>query len=168
MAEDIVARMVNVKPTPPRLSRLVLRGIALSPAADPSCCVLWLSSPPPGKWSTVLFDHPGYTSGRHIWSVQLVQAEPRCGMAVGIAHLDAGFVPASHNIGAHEHSWAYSKTGKKGSGEGFQKYGLAYAPGDIITCILDMDEGWIRFMLNGLDQVRNETSPPHTHLVSTL
>ena len=111
------------------------------------CTTVWNS----GKWATALGAHPGLRAGRIQWSVRLDETRSGAGVAVGV--VDArNFHQDKQNLGASPHSWCYSKTGKKGCGEGFAEYGKIFTNGDTITMTLDMDACTLSFAVNGDDQ----------------
>lgn len=101
-------------------------------------------------WSSVFVNHPPVSSGKLMFSVRIVSAEQGCGAAIGVA-VPSAFDPAVHNLGAHDMSWAYSKTGKIGRGHGFQPYADSFYTGDTVSVEADMDAGTLRFIKNGVD-----------------
>jgi serine/threonine protein kinase len=105
------------------------------------------------KWGTVFLDHPGISSsGKLAFAVQILSAGQGCGAGIGFADLRI-FKPQTRNLGASEHSWCYSKTGKRSSGSGgFEQYATQFKTGDIVTAEVDLDEDCMRFYLNGHDQ----------------
>jgi len=85
------------------------------------------------KWGTVFLDHAGVSSGRFSFAVAITSAGAGCGAGVGFAD-KVNFRPSTRNLGAAEHSWCYSKTGKKSSGlTGFEPYAPPYKTGDVVT-----------------------------------
>lgn len=103
------------------------------------------------KWATALCAHNGITRGKLTWSVKLTGVQSGGGVAVGVVDATS-FDHTRSNLGASEHSWGYSKTGKKGDGMGFKDYGMAFTNGDIVTVDLDMDSGSLGFRVNGISQ----------------
>jgi hypothetical protein len=101
------------------------------------------------KWGTVFLDHPGISIGRFAFGVLVTSAGTGCGAGIGFADSQL-FNPRARNLGAAEHSWCYSKTGKKSCGNGaFDPYSQAIKTGDVVTAMVDMDSQEISFYLNG-------------------
>lgn len=111
------------------------------------CTTVWNN----GKWATVLSAHPGMRTGRIVWSVRLDDTRHGAGVAIGVVDAD-NFHWDKQNLGASPHSWCYSKTGKKGDGNGFFEYGKTFSNGDTITMTLDLDVRTLSFSVNGEDQ----------------
>jgi hypothetical protein len=104
------------------------------------------------KWGTAFLEHPGVSAGRFSFAVAVTSAGQGCGAGIGFADM-ALFRPAARNLGAGEHSWCYSKTGKKSAGTGgFEAYAAPFKTGDVVTAELDMEEESVRFYVNGHDQ----------------
>lgn len=104
-------------------------------------------------WGTAVVDTELVSSGRHCWQFQVNALVPanRGGMAIGI--VAASFDVSAGILGAHVNSWGYSgRTGDKGNGGGFAKYGERYGNGDIIGVDLDLDAGTLSFSKNGVNQ----------------
>ena len=104
------------------------------------------------KWGTAFLDHPGVSWGRFSFAIEITSAGTGCGAGVGFADKE-NFRPASRNLGAAEHSWCYSKTGKKSDGgtAGFESYAAPFKTGDVVTAEVDFDAQTIRFFVNGHD-----------------
>jgi hypothetical protein len=104
------------------------------------------------KWGTVFLDTHAVSSGKHSFAIHIASAGQGCGAGIGFAD-PRFFKPQTRNLGAAEHSWCYSKTGKKSSGAGtFEAYGAAFKTGDVVSAEVDFDEDVIRFYVNGKDQ----------------
>jgi len=104
------------------------------------------------KWGTVFLDTHAVSSGKHSFAIHIASAGQGCGAGIGFAD-PRFFKPQTRNLGAAEHSWCYSKTGKKSSGAGtFEVYGAAFKTGDVVSAEVDFDEDVIRFYVNGKDQ----------------
>ena len=104
-------------------------------------------------WGTAVVRQSPVRYGRHIWRFRVDALVPpnRGGMAIGV--VAAPFDTSSGILGAHLHSWGYSgRTGDKGNGSGFVKYGERYGNGDIIGVDLDLDAGTLSFSKNGKPQ----------------
>lgn len=104
-------------------------------------------------WGTAVVAQEPVRYGRHCWRFRVDALVPpnRGGMAIGV--VAAPFDTASGILGAHLHSWGYSgRTGDKGDGSGFVKYGERYGNGDIIGVDLDLDAGTLSFSKNGKPQ----------------
>ena len=91
--------------------------------------------------------HPGQTRGVLRYAVQITGTG---GVALGVADANV-FKPQYQNVGAAEHSWALSKSGKISSGEGWKPYTDKLESGDIVGVELDMDTGTLKFFRNGRD-----------------
>jgi hypothetical protein len=111
------------------------------------CSCVWNA----GKWATALAAHPGVRTGKLSWAVRLDDTRHGAGVAVGVVDI-ANFHWDKQNLGASPYSWCYSKTGKKGDGNGFFEYGKAFSNSDTITLTLDMDLCTLSFAVNGDDQ----------------
>lgn len=104
------------------------------------------------RWGTVFLEAPPMQTGKLAFAMHVTDAGQGCGAGLGFAD-PRYFKPQSRNLGAAEHSWCYSKTGKKSSGSGgFEGYGAQFKTGDTITAEVDFDEDSMRFYVNGRDQ----------------
>ena len=97
------------------------------------------------KWASVFALHPGQMSGVLRFAMEL---QGSGGIAVGIADANH-FKPQYQNVGAAEHSWALSKSGKISCGEGWQAYSSKLDPGDIVGVEMNFEEGTLTFYRNG-------------------
>jgi len=119
------------------------------------------------KWGTVLLEHAGIkTPSRYSFAVTVESAEASCGAGVGFADSEL-FDPEKRNLGAHDGSWCYSKTGKFSKGKDFLPYGAPFKSGDVITAEVDMELEIMRFYVNGrlqsdirLDNIKSRTLIP--------
>ena len=100
------------------------------------------------KWGTAFLDHPGVSSGRFSFGVHVTSAASGCGAGIGFADREH-FLPQTRNLGAAEHSWCFSKTGKKSSGGAFETYSVAFKSGDTVTAEVDFDTETICFYVDG-------------------
>jgi hypothetical protein len=103
------------------------------------------------KWGTSFIEHPGIASGRFAFGVHITSAAAGCGAGIGFADRDH-FPPQVRNLGAAEHSWCFSKTGKKSSGGQFEPYSAAFKSGDVVTAEVDFDTETICFYVDGRSQ----------------
>lgn len=106
-----------------------------------------------GKWVTVMADMEGISHGRLVWEMQLDEARPGAGLAIGVADLSV-FYPSVQNLGVGDGSWCWSKTGQASTGgtTGFSDYAETYTHGSTVGLELDMDAGTLRFTKDGRDQ----------------
>lgn len=67
----------------------------------------------------------------------------RCGWSLGSVQCAYGYV-----LGDTHNSWAYSiNTGLKGTASKFVEYGRPAQPGDVITCLLDLHQRYMEFLV---------------------
>jgi len=97
------------------------------------------------KWSSVFALHPGQMSGVLRFAVEVKGSG---GAAVGVADANH-FKPQYQNVGAADHSWALSKSGKVSCGEGWQTYAGKLESGDVVGVELDFNAGTLTFYKNG-------------------
>ncbi len=97
------------------------------------------------KWSSVFALHPGQMSGVLRFAVEVKGSG---GAAVGVADANH-FKPQYQNVGAADHSWALSKSGKVSCGEGWQTYAGKLESGDVVGVELDFNAGTLSFYKNG-------------------
>lgn len=104
-----------------------------------------------GKWATALTRHPGIERGKFSWTIRLTETTHGAGVALGVVSAK-DFHWDRQNLGASPYSWCYSKTGKKGDGNGFKDYGRQFSSGDTVCMELDMDNRTLSFSVNGESQ----------------
>ena len=101
-------------------------------------------------WGSAFVTHSGMSTGKYTWSWKVLQGSTSGAVCVGVADLNR-FQVTSRNVGADNHSWAYSSAGKRSgskSGE-FQSYGSPFSTGDIVGVTLDCDKKQLSFSCNG-------------------
>lgn len=61
------------------------------------------------------------------------------------------FVQAVLDLGTDRYGFGFGGTGKKSNNRQFDSYGEPFGKGDVIGCCLNLDQGEIRFLKNGVD-----------------
>lgn len=97
------------------------------------------------------------STGKHYWEVTCgAQTGGAGGYPLGIGVAKASASLTAGNVGADADGYGYLPTSASG---GFKynngvtsSYGLVFAPGDIISVLLDLDAGTLSFWKNGVDQ----------------
>jgi len=103
-------------------------------------------------WASAGLTHSGMSHGKFVWSIKITRKVKSGGICLGIVDRDR-FNFATQNVGADRHSWGYSSLGSRNDGSpDFEDYGSPFGTGDVITVVLDMDDGWVRFIKNGVDE----------------
>jgi len=95
-------------------------------------------------WYCLAMAKDGYSSGRHVWAVQVGGDEAYIGVArKELSQLD-------NYLGADVNSWAYTQSATKNSGaSGSAAFGETFGRGDVIGVVLDMTELRLTFYKNG-------------------
>ena len=57
----------------------------------------------------------------------------------------------AHKIKPFRFGFGFGGTGKKSNNKQFDDYGEPFGKSDVITCLLDLDNGQIKFLKNGSD-----------------
>lgn len=108
-----------------------------------------------GKWATAVVQHPGFINGTLRCFFQVDEAESGSGFTIGLVDV-ARFAPRASNLGAAQGSWAFSKSGKKSSGHGFERYGTKVRKGDRVGFVCTIDQSAhsarLEFFVNGIGQ----------------
>ncbi|XP_014221079.1 ATP-dependent RNA helicase Ddx1 [Trichogramma pretiosum] len=58
---------------------------------------------------------------------------------------------AAVDLGTDKFGWGFGGTGKKSNSKQFDNYGEPFGKSDVIGCLLDLNQGEIRFWKNGID-----------------
>ncbi|XP_066153247.1 ATP-dependent RNA helicase Ddx1 [Euwallacea fornicatus] len=69
----------------------------------------------------------------------------------GLCRVGWSTLGASLDLGTDKFGWGYGGTGKKSHNRQFDNYGEAFGKNDVITCLLDLDKGEVKFAKNGVD-----------------
>lgn len=69
----------------------------------------------------------------------------------GLCRVGWSTLEGALDLGTDKNGWGYGGTGKKVFNRQFDGYGETYGLNDVITCLVDMDEGEVKFLKNGVD-----------------
>ncbi|KAL1502170.1 hypothetical protein ABEB36_007355 [Hypothenemus hampei] len=85
----------------------------------------------------------GVTSGK--WGFEATVTDE------GLCRVGWSTLNASLDLGTDKFGWGYGGTGKKSNNRQFDNYGEAFGKNDVITCLLDLEKGEVKFLKNGVD-----------------
>ncbi|XP_057653483.1 ATP-dependent RNA helicase Ddx1 [Diorhabda carinulata] len=69
----------------------------------------------------------------------------------GLCRVGWSTLQASLDLGTDRNGFGFGGTGKKSNNKQFDNYGEPFGKNDVITCLLDADNGQIKFFKNGVD-----------------
>lgn len=69
----------------------------------------------------------------------------------GLCRVGWSTLSANLEIGTDRFGFGFGGTGKKSNNRQFDNYGEAFGKDDVITCLLDLDKGEIKFLKNSVD-----------------
>ena len=95
------------------------------------------------EWGGARASH-GVTSGKYYFECTVRSGK-------GVCRVGWSTITASLELGMDSRGYGYGGTAMKCTGNKFEKYGEKYGVGDCVGCLLDMEEGKIRFSKNGTD-----------------
>ena len=82
-------------------------------------------------------------SGKYVFEVTIVEGMTRVGWGASFGSLE---------LGTDERSYGYGCTGKKCWNGKYTQYGVEFGEGDVVSCMLNMNERTIAFAVNGQEQ----------------
>lgn len=98
-------------------------------------------STPSQAWRGVR-GRPGIISGRYMFEVKVIGEKDL--VRVGWSSADA-----PRAVGSDTESFGYGGTGKRSTGGKFADYGPEFAAGDVVGCLINREQHFIAFTLNG-------------------
>ncbi|KAK5648689.1 hypothetical protein RI129_003581 [Pyrocoelia pectoralis] len=69
----------------------------------------------------------------------------------GLCRVGWSTLQANLDLGTDKFGFGFGGTGKKSNNKQFDNYGEAFGKNDVITCLIDLDDGEVKFMKNGAD-----------------
>lgn len=69
----------------------------------------------------------------------------------GLCRVGFSTSQATLDLGTDRFGFGFGGTGKKSNNKQFDDYGEAFGKNDVITCLLDLGRGEIKFLKNGVD-----------------
>lgn len=69
----------------------------------------------------------------------------------GLCRVGWSTLQANLDLGTDRFGFGFGGTGKKSNSKQFNDYGEAFGKSDVITCLLDLERGEVKFLKNGID-----------------
>lgn len=69
----------------------------------------------------------------------------------GLCRVGWATLQANLDLGTCKFGFGFGGTGKKSNSKQFSDYGEAFGKSDVISCLIDLDNGEIKFLKNGAD-----------------
>ncbi|XP_022907258.2 ATP-dependent RNA helicase Ddx1 isoform X2 [Onthophagus taurus] len=124
--------------SPPWTMSMVDRGSAI--AVTP--CGLRVQSREQREWHGTRCTR-GVLSGK--WGFEALVTDE------GLCRVGWSTLAANLDLGTDRFGYGFGGTGKKSNNRQFDDYGEAFGKSDVISCLIDLDNGYIKFLKNGVD-----------------